>query len=138
MLAIAAVILATALAGCGSGSSEGFTALVGKRIPGTGSTWLPIANHINTVRFTVAGTSASPLITWADATEQSVEFFDFPNSAAASAFYARPPFSADLMSSGVRNLYQSIPGKTGVPGPSRLLELRDCTYLQFGTQKGAP
>lgn len=113
MTAIAAVVLTLALAGCGNGGPSGFAALVGKRIPGTSAAWFPIANRVNNVRLTVPDTSAAPLLTWVDSAPQSVEFFDFPNSADAASFYAHPPLSADFLSSGARVALQPMPGYTG-------------------------
>jgi hypothetical protein len=55
----------------------------------------------------------------------TVTFYDFRSRAAAMAFYAAPPGSMLSFLRGAQG-YSSLGGPTGIPGPSRGLDLRSC------------
>jgi hypothetical protein len=117
------------LAGCGSSgttTTTGFSSLIGKRVPGTSSAWLAIASP-EAHPVDVAGSSSPPLVTNDDSTGQAVYFFEFPSSEDASAFYSNPPVASELVSTGVQAV-ESVSGATGVPTPSRWLDLRECLW----------
>ncbi len=55
----------------------------------------------------------------------TVTFYDFPSRAAATAFYDAPPGSMLSFLRGALG-YSSLNGPTGIPGPSRGVDLRSC------------
>lgn len=114
-------------------AANGFSALKGKRIPGTGSNWIPIASPFAHPK-DVAGTITPPIET--NTVAYSVSFFEFASDRAAATFYAGPPVAARLITFGIQ-AYRSLPGPTGVPGPSRGLDLRQCLIAK-GPARGMP
>ena len=127
---VVASLITTATVGS-AGSSQGFAALDGKRVPGTPKSWLPIANpYIHPKN--VAGTDVPPVIT---GSFLGINFFHFSSTAKAKAFYADPPLAARMGEDGVL-AYASLPGPTGVPAPSRGVDLRSCLFSTGGSAGG--
>jgi hypothetical protein len=127
--------LAVTMAACSSSSSSSttttpgsITALVGKRIPGTGTSWTKIANGY-THPANVGGTSIPPVSTFNSAagSGEYVSFFQFSDSAAAAAFYSNPPVAARLFAEGIQG-FEPTAGATSVAAPSKWLDLRQCDY----------
>lgn len=142
--------LSLVLAACGSASTQSstptappsnltrFAALTGKSLSGTSADWIPIASPFkNPVN--VSTTITPPVETdgmGADGSQQTVAFFDFANEADASAFYSNPPLDAHLISPGIL-AFESLAGATGIPTPSRGLDLRSCLWVGGPGQGGA-
>jgi hypothetical protein len=107
-----------------------FAALAGKSLSGTSADWIPIASPFkNPVK--VSTTIAPPVETdgpGVDGATQTVAFFDFANEADASAFFNNPPVDAHLISPGIL-AFESLAGDTGIPNPSRGLDLRSCLWV---------
>lgn len=135
---VAATLAAVAIGvtGCGSSATStspkptGFAALTGKRLSGAPSSWLPIANPY-THPANVGGTVVPPVEAWGTGADgvasDSVVFFAFANAADASAFYNNPPLGARIEAVGIL-AYQPLSGNTGIPAPSRGLDLRSCLW----------
>lgn len=147
-LAIVAGI-STVSAGCGSATNQSgtpttqpsnltkFAALSGKRLAGTSSDWVPIASPFSSPK-NVSKTITPPVETdgmGADGSQQTVSFFDFSNSADATAFYSNLPLEARLISTGIL-AYLPFAGDTGIPMPSRGLDLRACLWVGGSGQGG--
>jgi hypothetical protein len=133
-LPVSLAIGAIALVGCGSTTnSNGLAALDGKSLAGT-SGWIPIASPLSHP-VNVSGTVIPPVQT-NDTTGNTVSFFDFGSSADATAFYDDPPLEARLIASGIQQ-YRPLAGATGVPAPSRGLDLRECIWSGGPGQGGA-
>jgi hypothetical protein len=137
LLPVSLVAGFVALAGCGSSSSSNpLAALSGKRLPGTSSEWLPIASPLSHPA-NVAGTVTPPVQTSSTPLGgDSVAFFAFGSPAAAEAFYKGPPIAARLDIFGILQ-YRPLVGSTGVPQPSRGLDLRDCLWSGGPGQGGS-
>ncbi len=138
LLPLSLVASLVALAGCGSSSSSNpLAALSGKRLPGTSSEWLPIASPMSHPA-NVAGTVTPPVQTSsAPLGGDAVAFFAFGSPAAAEAFYKGPPIDARLVTFGILQ-YRPLVGATGVPQPSRGLDLRTCLWSYSGPGHGTP
>ena len=136
-LAVSLVAGFVSLAGCGSSSgSNPLAALSGKRLPGTSSEWLPIASPLSHPA-NVAGTVTPPVQTsFPPLGGDSVAFFAFGSPAAAEAFYKGPPIAARLDIFGILQ-YRPLVGTTGVPQPSRGLDLRACLWSGGPGQGGS-
>ena len=122
--------LSLILAACSSSPSTstskaaGFTALKGKRLPGTSPAWTSIASALSHPA-DVAGTVPPPVQTISPDLGHVVFFFDFSNSADASAFYENLPLAARLDELGIV-AYEPLAGATGIPMPSRGLVEEEC------------
>ena len=126
MLFVATLLVA---AGCGlstahAGTTSPLRKLVGRRLAGTSGTWVAIASPFRYPK-DLAGTDTPPLQT--ASISNTVAFFEFPSAKEAAAFYRSPPLAARLSLYGVQQ-YRSLAGATGVPQPSRGLELRQCLW----------
>lgn len=134
LLPLSLVVGLGALAGCGSTTnSNGLAALSGKRLPGTSSEWVPIASPFSHPT-NVAATTTAPMQT--NDTGNTVSFFEFGSTADATAFYKNPPLEARLIATGILQ-YQPLAGATGVPQPSRGLDLRGCLWSGGPGQGGS-
>lgn len=133
----ALLLVAVALAACGASSSGGsspkttasslisggggFQALDGKQLPGTSSAdWGQIQ----------AESAPPPPATGYDAASSmdltyNLAIFDFSSATDATAFYSNPPPSIRGFVAGASG-YTPLDGATGVPGPSKGLDLRTC------------
>lgn len=137
-LAIISVALLSSACGSTQSKPHGFAALKGKRLSGTSSNWLPIASpfsHPNNISTTVV----PPMQT--NDTNHTVSFFELKSKNDATAFYLNPPLASRLIAYGILQ-YQSLPGSTGIPQPSRGLDLRTCLWAggpnQGGSAGGTP
>jgi hypothetical protein len=114
-----------------------FPDLSGKRLPGAPTDWIPMASPLqNPVN--VSTTITPPVQTNGTAdggAQQTVAFFDFGNEADATAFYDKPPLDARLISTGIL-AYKQLAGYTGIPAPSRGLDLRSCLWAGGPGQGG--
>jgi hypothetical protein len=137
-LPVSLAIGAIALAGCGSSASTNpLATLGGKRLPGTSSEWIAIASPMSHPA-NVAGTVTPPVQTSsAPLGGDTVAFFAFGSPAAAEAFYKGPPIAARLVTFGILQ-YRPLVGGTGVPQPSRGLDLRTCLWSYSGPGHGTP
>lgn len=126
---------AAVLAGCGSSStsSDPLAALNGKQIPGT-SEWLAIASPYKSPT-DVAGTVTPPVQT-NNTSGETVSWFAFASPSAAASFYNSPPLAARLIVTGIQ-AYRPLAGSTGVPQPSRGLDLRECLWSGGPGQGGS-
>ena len=136
--ALIGVVAAFALAGCGSSSSsDPLAALNGKRVPGTSPEWNAIEGPVSPSA-NVAGTVTPPVQTsFPPLGGDSVAFFAFGSPAAAEIFYKTLPIAARLDIPGIL-AYRPLPGATGVPQPSRGVDLRDCLWSYSGPGHGTP
>jgi hypothetical protein len=145
-LPVSLAIGAIALAGCGSSTSapttsnnnNGLALLSGKRLPGAPSSWTPIGSPLSHP-VNVAGTITPPVETGEIAGGGPVSFFEFGSVAGATAFYKGPPLDARevAISPGILQ-YRPLAGPTGVPQPSRGLDLRSCLWSYSGPGHGTP
>lgn len=144
-LGLAVIGVALLMVGCGSTAApatrtpSAFSALSGKSFPGAPSSWLAIANpYVHPAD--VGGTVTPPVLTGGTGTDgassDTVAFFDFANSGAASAFYNDPPLAARMTAKGIL-AYVPLTGATGVPAPSRGLDLRACLWAGGPNQGGS-
>lgn len=120
------------LAACGSsstkaGPSSQLHKLQGMRLPHTPG-WVPIASPFKKPR-NVDGTVTPPIQTTSEL--NSVAFLEFRSTAAATAFF-RKPTTAGLFIGGP---LRPLSGATGVPKPSRGLDVRTCLF-KGGPAKG--
>lgn len=146
--ALIGLVAAFALVGCGSSTSTSsngssthtneLAALSGKVLPGTPSSWTPIGSPLSHP-VNVAGTITPPVETGEIAGGNAVSFFEFGSAANASAFYRHLPLGARevAISPGILQ-YQPLAGATGVPQPSRGLDLRTCLWSYSGPGHGTP
>ncbi len=133
------LVVALAVGGCGSNKgnkADQFAALSGKRLPGAPSTWTPIGSPLSHP-VNVSTTITPPVSTGALSADGAVSFFDFGSTADASAFYRNPPLEAREVAISLGILqYRSLRGATGVPQPSRGLDLRTCLWSGGPNQGG--
>lgn len=136
LLAVSLVAGFVALAGCGSSSSSNpLAALSGKRLPGT-SGWVPIESPM--AHPADVSTTVTPPVQTNDTSGHTVSFFAFGSDADAAAFYKNLPLEARAVAIAPGILqYRSLAGSTGVPQPSRGLDLRDCLWSGGPGQGGA-
>jgi hypothetical protein len=105
----------------------GFIALIGKLLPGTSdSNWQKLAQANDQPVPAVDMVSASSV----DAT-YSVAFFNFVSVADAASFYANPPAKITGFSEEALG-YAPLAGPTGIPAPSKGVDLRSCNGLGSG------
>ena len=127
--------LVVAIGGCGSttNNSNPLAPLIGKRLPGTSSNWIPIASPLS--HPTEVSTTVTPPVQ-TNTLGNTVSFFAFGSTADATAFYDNPPLGARLITYGIQQ-YRPLAGATGVPQPSRGLDLRACLWSGGPGQGGA-
>jgi hypothetical protein len=133
VMVVAVVMLAVGLSTASAGTSSPLQRLQGKRLAGTTSAWLPVASPFKHPA-DVAGTDTPPVQT--NSVANTVAFFEFPSTKAASAFYRDLPLAARLAIFGVQQ-YRSLAGATRVPQPSRGVELRQCLWSGGPGQGGS-
>jgi hypothetical protein len=131
-------VLVLPFSGGTANASNSFASLNGKRLA-DGPGWLAIASPFKNPS-NVGGTVMPPLET-SDVTH-AVSFWEFRSASAAAAFYVNPPLAARLITFGIQR-YMPLSGATGVPSPSRGLDLRQCLWAggpgEGGTRgKGTP
>ncbi len=111
-----------ALAPVASASGGGYQGLMGKRIPGTNGTWVPIFSPDPGQN--VAGTSTPPLMT-EGANTNSVAFFEFPSQGAATKFATSLPLAVRLYFDGILR-YQPTAEPVAAPASVRWYDTMAC------------
>jgi hypothetical protein len=123
---VGVVVSALVLGGVAGASGSGYQGLMGKRVPGTTKTWLPIASPYTHPK-DVAGTSTPPVITDSSSTADSVSFFEFPSSAKAEKFATALPDTARLYAAGIQR-FAPTTGPLAIPAPVEWYDLQECLY----------
>lgn len=124
--AVAALFLMTVAPVSAATLSGGFQGLDGKVLPGTARSdgWVTIGSPFSHPA-DLAGTDAPPVRTTSSKLGVTVAFFDFASASKAAAFASHLPLSARLDQSDIL-AFGALAVGTGVPMPSRSLNLRGC------------
>jgi hypothetical protein len=131
-LGVLCLALLLAACGGGSGASSGVISLIGKRIPGTSSSWHPIA-----VSKSVARAVTPSALTYQGTLNQFVAFFEFSSPSSASTFYNNPQPAAQLLELGPQG-FVNLPGSGPVQAPSRWVNRSWCIWTGGPNPRGIP
>ena len=130
----AVATIAVLAGGCGFPATTS-SALIGKRVPGTGPEWTPIGIGRGKAP-SVAGAVTPPVFTAEGGLSGFVLFFEFANSRAAAAFYANPQPVPQMFEHGPA--LSPLAGRGPVPAPSRWLNLSWCIWTGGPDPQGVP
>jgi hypothetical protein len=133
--ALVAVVALLSACDTSSGSLATSAALIGKRIPGTGSGWHPITAGKHPKNF--AGTATPPVGTDDAGDVESVIFFEFANPNAAEAFYVNPQAAVPHIEPGPQ-AFLTLAGPGPLAAPSRWLNLSWCVWTGGPDPRGIP
>jgi hypothetical protein len=132
---LAATIVLLTACGSSSGSPTTSAALIGRRIPGTGSDWQSVTAGKPPTDF--AGTVTPPVGAYDTGDEESVVFFEFANPKVAATFYTNPQAAVRHIEPGPQ-AFLRLSGAGPLAAPSRWLNLSWCVWTGGPDPRGIP